>query len=91
MNYDERSPPPTPTERADCPRTRLAENGVGAVEVCRCGNWQVHIGALTLRLAPCAISGLLGLLAEAIAVQSTRSCEPAIEAGARLPGRRGDA
>lgn len=91
MNHDERPRPPTVAERADCPRTRLAENGVGAVEVCRCGNWQIHIGALTLRLAPCAISELLGLLGEAVAEHATRSCETGIGEGVPFLGRRGDA
>jgi hypothetical protein len=70
MNHDNRSA--KTSERTDCPRTRLAENSVGSVEVCSCGMWQLHVGALTLRLAPCAISELLGLLGQAVAEHSAR-------------------
>jgi hypothetical protein len=38
-----------PPESADCPRTRLARGALVAVDACRCGMLQVHIGALTLR------------------------------------------
>jgi hypothetical protein len=76
----------------DCPRTRLSENGVGAVEVCRCGMWQLHIGALTLRLAPCAVSELLGLLGQAVAEHSARRFGTASEPSLALLRReRGEA
>jgi hypothetical protein len=82
MEHDSRQA--TQSEQTDCPRTRLAENGVGSVEVCRCGMWQVHIGALTLRLAPCAVSELLGLLGQAVAEHSARRFGTAREPGLSL-------
>jgi hypothetical protein len=42
-----------PPEAADCPRSRLAEGRLAAVDTCECGMLQVHVGALTLRMAPC--------------------------------------
>jgi hypothetical protein len=59
-------------ERQNCPRTRLAESAIGSVEVCSCGMWHLHVGALTLRLAPCAVSELLGLLGHAVAEHYAR-------------------
>jgi hypothetical protein len=80
------------TEGTDCPRTLLAENGVGSVEVCSCGMWQLHIGPLTLRLAPCAVSELLGLLGQAVVEDSARRFETARELGLPLFRReRGEA
>jgi len=52
--------------------TRLAESAIGAVDVCACGTWYIHIGAMTLRLQPCAVSELLGLLGHAVAEHSSR-------------------
>lgn len=79
-------------EPSDCPRTCLAENGVGRVEVCRCGMWQVHIGALTLRFAECGATGLLSLLEEAMARHAARRFELTHSTGLS-PGRaeRGEA
>ena len=82
MEYNKRKA--TRSERTDCPRTRLAENGVGSVEVCGCGMWQLHIGVLTLRLAPCAVSELLGLLGQAVAEHSARRFGIAPEPGLPL-------
>jgi len=56
-----------PPLQNDCRHTRLAESSVAAVDVCACGMMQLHIGALTLRMAPCAISELLATLGEAVA------------------------
>ena len=57
---------------ADCSRTRVAQNSVGAVDVCDCGMWQLHLGALTLRLAPCGLSELLALLGSAVAQRASQ-------------------
>ena len=77
---------------SDCPRTRLAENGLGAVDVCSCGMWQLHIGALTVRLTPGAVSELLGLLGTAVAEHSARRLDGRREAEAlRRRQRRGEA
>jgi hypothetical protein len=70
----------------DCPRTRVAQNSVGAVDVCDCGMWQLHLGALTLRFAPCGLSELLALLGSAVAERAARrsSSMEASDAGAAL-------
>ena len=79
MNYQDDSR--HPSESRDCPRTRLAQTDIGSVDVCDCGMWQLHIGAITLRFAPAAVSELLALLGQAVAEH------------AALPyhGKRGDA
>lgn len=58
------------SESSDCPRRRLAETDIGSVDVCACGMWQLHIGAITMRFAPAAVSDLLGLLGQAVAEHS---------------------
>ncbi|HTV21570.1 MAG TPA: hypothetical protein VMG12_22935 [Polyangiaceae bacterium] len=80
------------SESRDCPRTRLAETDIGSVDVCDCGMWQLHIGALTLRFAPAAVSELLGLLGQAVAEHSARRLTDA-ERAMQMPflGKRGDA
>lgn len=80
------------SESRDCPRTRLAEAEIGSVDVCSCGMWQLHIGAITLRFAPAAVSELLGLLGQAVAEHSARRLTEA-ERAMQIPflGKRGDA
>ena len=80
------------SESRDCTRTRLAETEIGSVDVCDCGMWQLHIGALTLRFAPAAVSELLGLLGQAVAEHSSRRLTEA-ERAMQMPflGKRGDA
>jgi hypothetical protein len=90
MNHQER--PRHSPESRDCPRTRLAETDIGSVEVCDCGMWQLHIGAVTLRFAPAAVSELLGLLGQAVAEHSGRRLSDAERAlQVSFFGRRGDA
>lgn len=55
---------------ADGAQTRLAESSIAAVDVCECGMMQLHIGAMTLRLSPCAASELLRTLGQAVAAHS---------------------
>ena len=55
-----------PPEQADCARTRLAKGSLAAVDACECGMLQLHIGALTLRLAPCALAELASTLNRAL-------------------------
>lgn len=90
MNHQER-PRHSPGSR-DCPRTRLAETEIGSVDVCDCGMWQLHIGAVTLRFAPAAVSELLGLLGQAVAEHSARRLTDA-ERALSVPffAKRGDA
>jgi hypothetical protein len=71
-----------PPESTDCPRTRLAQGALAAVDACRCGMLQVHLGALTLRMAPCALSELAETLNQAVGAHAKRFSQP--ESG-RLP------
>ena len=49
-----------------CTRRRLAENAIVAVDLCSCGVMQLHLGALTLRMSPGAVSELVGTLGQAV-------------------------
>lgn len=49
-----------------CDQQRLAETPLGAVDACDCGMMQLHVGALTLRLTPEAVSELSALLSRAL-------------------------
>jgi hypothetical protein len=75
--------------RQRCRQTRLAESSVAAVDVCDCGVMQVHVGAVTLRLAPCALDELLSTLERAVseraAVEERRHLDSVPAAG--RPGR----
>jgi hypothetical protein len=66
----------------ECVRTLLSgKRGLGSVEQCSCGSIHVTIGAVTLRLAACALPTLAELLTEgsaALAAQS-RSADDASE------------
>ncbi len=65
-----------PPESTDCPRTRLAEGKVAAVDTCQCGMLQVHLGAFTLRMAPCALAELARTLNHAVAAHARRFSPP---------------
>jgi hypothetical protein len=67
---------------ADCGRVRVAEGEVAAVDRCRCGTFQVHLAALTLRLAPEALASLRETLSEAIAASSGSALGRVRNAGA---------
>jgi hypothetical protein len=58
-----------PAVTADCRHTRLAESSVAAIDQCSCGMLQLHLGAFTVRLAPCAALELLATLDAAMAKQ----------------------
>jgi hypothetical protein len=73
MNDHEPSHPP---EETACPRTRLAKGNLAAVDSCSCGMLQLHIGALTLRMAPCALAELAGTLNQAVAEHARRFTAP---------------
>ena len=73
MNDDQHQHPP---ESTDCPRTRLAQGALAAVDACRCGMLQVHLGALTLRVASCALAELAHTLNQAVAAYGRRFSEP---------------
>jgi len=47
-----------PPDNDACPRVRLAQGALAAVDACRCGMLQVHLGALTVRMTPPALEEL---------------------------------
>lgn len=71
-NRNEHHPP----ESTDCPRTRLAQGSIASVDACQCGMLQVHLGALTLRMAPCALAELAHTLNQAVAAHARRFSAP---------------
>jgi hypothetical protein len=73
-----------PPDSSDCQRMRVAQNSVGAVDVCDCGMWQLHLGAVTLRLAPCGLSELIALLGSAVAERAAHRSNAA-ELGDKVP------
>ena len=54
----------------ECKKTRLAESAVASVDVSDCGVIYLHMGAVTLRLAPNVLSDLLSTLGEAVAMHA---------------------
>jgi len=64
-----------PRVAASCQHTRLAESSVAAIDQCSCGMMQLHLGALTVRLAPCAALELLATLHDAMSRSSEGSLE----------------
>lgn len=55
-----------PRDDHQCARTRLAQGSLAAVDECECGMLQVHIGAMTLRMAACAMTELTETLHQAL-------------------------
>ena len=51
---------------------RLAEGPLAAVDACECGMLQVHLGAITLRMAPCALAELASTLRQALTEHARR-------------------
>jgi hypothetical protein len=57
----------------ECHRTVLSgKRGLGSVEQCSCGSIHVTIGAVTLRVAACALPALAELLTEGAAALAAR-------------------
>ncbi|MCG8554672.1 MAG: hypothetical protein MJD61_05190 [Proteobacteria bacterium] len=79
------SKPNHPPMRHGCRQTRLAQGAVAAVDMCECGMIQLHVGAITLRLEPRALSELLATLGQAVAEHDRTS---ASEQPAAVPFRR---
>lgn len=50
----------------ECRRRRLAESGIISVDQCSCGAFQLHIGALSLRLDEGTLSEVLATLGLAL-------------------------
>lgn len=71
----------------DCARVRLADGPLAAVDACECGMLQVHLGAITLRMAPCALAELESTLRQALSEHARRFPSDELFAGA-LSGRR---
>ncbi|MCB9629492.1 MAG: hypothetical protein H6725_19160 [Sandaracinaceae bacterium] len=69
MTPSSKSPSSTSTAH-ECVKTRLAESAVAAVDLSDCGVMYLHLGALTLRLAPSVLSELLATLGEAVAMHA---------------------
>ncbi len=69
-----------------CQRIRVAQNGVAAVDLCNCGVFHVHVGALTLRMEPPAVQELLAALRAALAHGSS---EASLEDDAIMNALRG--
>jgi hypothetical protein len=58
----------------ECARTLLSgKRGLGSVEQCSCGSIHVTVGAVTLRLAACALPALAELLTEGAAALAARA------------------
>jgi len=85
MKSDKRGAHPPLAE--DCARVRLAEGPLAAVDACECGMLQLHLGAITLRLAPCALAELESTLQQALAEHARRFPADELSLGA-LVGRR---
>ena len=79
--------------RQQCRQTRLAEGGVAAIDLCECGVVQIHVGAVTLRMAPCALGEFIATLERAVAERAAlQEADPASEAPPLLGrGNRGQA
>lgn len=67
--------PRHPPAASDCQQQRLAETPLGAVDACDCGMMQLHVGALTLRLTPEAVSELGTLLSEALVAHASMKAD----------------
>jgi hypothetical protein len=89
-DHEQQQHQPEPTE---CPRTRLVRGSVAFVDACQCGMLQLHIGALTLRLAPEALFELADTLNRAAIAHARQfqGAEGAASALGLLRNERGDA
>ena len=77
-----------PPLQEDCPKTRLAHGALAAVDACACGMLQLHLGAITLRMAPSALAELESTLREALVEHAHRfPADDALAVGLS-PGRR---
>lgn len=54
-----------------CPKKRLAESEVAAVDLCQCGMFQLHLGAVTVRFTRQAFHELQQTLMQAVTVESS--------------------
>jgi hypothetical protein len=61
---------------------RLAQGDVATIDMCSCGTLRLNLGAVTVRLAPEALSSLMETVSEGLATHSTLRSRPrfAVEA-----------
>lgn len=78
MNHRNEHQHQHPHESTDFARTRLALRSLVTVDACRCGTLQVHLGALALRVATCALAELAYTPKQAVAAHARRFSEPAL-------------
>lgn len=78
-----------PSKRSqECPKRRLAESAVAAVDLCECGTYQLHVGALTVRLTTDAFAELQHTLAHALEQAAVPRARTHAEWSLRLNGLR---
>lgn len=80
-----------PAQTASCQHTRLAESSVAAIDQCSCGMLQLHLGAFTVRLAPCAAEELMATLHDALAKRGAAAEPEELAFSGRASGPRGQA
>ena len=66
---------------------RLAEREALAVDLCVCGTFAVHMGALSLRLDPESVSSLIEVLRDALAKHDALAARAGAEAAEAFPER----
>jgi hypothetical protein len=69
--------PETPPVES-CLTTRLAASELVTVDRCSCGTLRVHLGALTLRVTPDALHGIMCTLGEALIANASPSAQPRV-------------
>jgi hypothetical protein len=84
-------PPSLHPAVADCRHTRLAESSVAAIDQCSCGMLQLHLGAFTVRLAPCAALELLATLNAAMSKHASVASPEELGFSGCASGPRGQA
>jgi len=79
-----KSPPPPSSNT--CQRTRVANNAVASVDLCDCGMFHLHVGAMSLRLEPAALAAVLETLRAALAHPASAGSQAADDALRTLSG-----
>ena len=71
-----KAPDAAPHTVESCPTIRLAHGDLATVDLCSCGMLRLHLGAITLRLTPEALSSVVETLGEALSTQSALRRQP---------------
>jgi hypothetical protein len=66
----------TPPAVENCPTIRLASGDLASVDMCSCGMLRLHLGAVTLRLTPDALSSIAETIGDALATQTALRTPP---------------